>query len=257
MEQKVQAVSEAVTAAKDDARAMMSESSQQSWFDGSNVTAAFEDEGIKTYIGDMYAALNDRFLREAQIDIVVNMMGAPGLEDWDKNLWGGKYHWESDKNYYYAKESCPFASDVERFLQDSQAFYRSKGILYLEEASADDDVNSMVPHLESVNSWLDRATAQVRSREDGNPGRQARILIHCYGGRNRSATTLIGFWIYHSFTLAREAGTAYAERAEALMRELASKRVMVLTRKRQNHDYFIRDILEYEERLMSTTERSI
>ena len=55
---------------------------------------------VNVYIGDMYSAMNARFLSERKIRVVVNMMGPPDTVDEYNKFYGPGCHWTQDKQAY-------------------------------------------------------------------------------------------------------------------------------------------------------------
>ena len=52
---------------------------------------------VNVYIGDMYSAMNARFLSENEIRVVVNMMGPPDTVDEYNKFYGPGCNWTQDK----------------------------------------------------------------------------------------------------------------------------------------------------------------
>ena len=245
------------------------------WYDGRDFHRVFEDEECVVFISDMYAALNPSFLRDHHVDIVVNMMGPPNVEDAEKSHWGAQSHYEEDKAKYAEEwnrdesvKKAREASAKDYFEAGPAAFYETHGVTgYVEEASADSQRNVISEHFHVVNEQVWRHIRNVQKRgvppageqknavgtseQDSRTSRGARekctVLFHCYGGRNRSAAAMCAFW--YLWNLYNGRGLSMYE----VIWQAVSTRPKILSRKkwdkrhwawrRSNHDNFLKTLV--------------
>lgn len=241
------------------------------WLSGRNAVIAFQDDEIVVVVGDMFAALNPGFLSEMRADVVVNLIGPPAFAAGsveEKVFWTTTSHWEGDREEYARICGADQPGDgpdrlraVEDYFRTGPAeFYKKLGIEYVEEPTDDNMWFRISGHFPRVNRAVQNCLSKLAPQKaaavsNGAPPRPLVVLFHCYGGHNRSASVLLGFWYHHLVNTQRrvpaEGGVASMKR---LIETLVRIRPECLAKRGESHMNFIGCLLEYADTTSSEWE---
>ena len=186
------------------------------------------------------------------IHVVVNMMGPADKVDKVNNLWGAQSHYKQDRDSieYKAQWDGSMTDDrvqaaQEYFDSGGHAFYETRGVHYVEEASADDSSTVVAQHFPKVNAQLFDILKGLRNE---SPSGQTHVLFHCYCGRNRSAAAMCAFWyLWKGSGSKGKGGTPMID----IIRDAIGQRPTILSRWGKNYTNFLLNLLIYEKGVLS------